>query len=232
MDVLFFGRKFCPLSKKCEALLMASGCNVTSCISEIRGESLPEEIKNWSGDYILSFRSYFILPSKLMNNITGYAINFHPGPPEYPGTGCINFALFEEATIFGVTAHLMEPSVDTGKIIKVNRFQISKKDTVSSLLKKTHEELFRLFNDIVKKIATKQFDALLETNTASNELWSSPATKIGDLLALQSIDVNVSEEELVSIIRATYIEDYPPFIILHGYKFNLESDKKINLSKS
>jgi|MDSW01.1.fsa_nt_gb methionyl-tRNA formyltransferase len=232
MDILFFGRQSCPLSKKCEALLMESGCNVTTCISKCRGESLPDEIKNWSGDYILSFRSYFILPSKLLKNVTRYAINFHPGPPEYPGTGCINFALYEKASTFGVTAHLMEPRVDTGKIIKVNRFNVLKKDSVSSLLKKTHEELFRLFEEILQNIVTQQLDISLKINSASSELWSSSATKIEDLLALQSVDVNVSEKQLLNIIRATFIENYPPFIILHGYKFNLESNKKTNLLKT
>lgn len=229
MDVLFFGRQSCPLSKKCEALLMESGCNVTTCISKCRGENLPDEIKNWSGDYILSFRSYFILPSILLKNVTRYAINFHPGPPEYPGTGCINFALYEKAGTFGVTAHLMEPRVDTGKIIKVNRFNVLEKDSVSSLLKKTHEELFRLFKEILNKVVANQTDMFIEKNSASHECWSFPPKTSGDLLALQSVDVNVDEKELLDIIRATFIDGYPPFITLYGYKFNLESDKKTTI---
>ena len=126
----------------------------------------------------------------------------------------------------------MEPRVDTGKIIKVNRFNVLKKDSVSSLLKKTHEELFRLFEEILQNIVTQQLDISLKINSASSELWSSSATKIEDLLALQSVDVNVSEKQLLNIIRATFIENYPPFIILHGYKFNLESNKKTNLLKT
>ena len=226
MDVLFFGRKHCSYSHKCEALLTASGFNVKSCISNLRGEKLPDEIKNWTGDYIFSFRSYFILPPSLLKKAKYYAVNFHPGAPEYPGTGCINFALYDNAPKFGVTAHLMEESVDTGQIIKVIRFDISKEDTVSSLLAKTHKHLFVLFEEVLKKIVANKYDARLEKSVCMNDSWSKPATKGEDLLKLQSININVSEEKLSRIVRATFIDKYPPFIVLHGYRFNLESDKK------
>ena len=38
--------------------------------------------------------------------------------PKYPGSGCINWALYDNAEDFGVTAHLMT-KVDDGPIIKV-----------------------------------------------------------------------------------------------------------------
>ena len=34
------------------------------------------------------------------------AINFHPGPPQYRGIGCINYALFEKAKF--MVAQLMK----------------------------------------------------------------------------------------------------------------------------
>ena len=58
------------------------------------------------------------------------AINFHPASPEYPGTGCNNFALYENAGEYGVTCHYMAPKADTGKIIKVKRFPVFANDDV------------------------------------------------------------------------------------------------------
>src|SRR3984957_18526152 len=38
----------------------------------------------------------------------GYgALNFHPGPPSYPGWAPAHFALYERATEFGATVHVM-----------------------------------------------------------------------------------------------------------------------------
>ena len=55
----------------------------------------------------------------------GYgAINFHPGPPSYPGWAPAHFALYERATEFGATVHVMVERVDAGPIIDVARFAI------------------------------------------------------------------------------------------------------------
>jgi hypothetical protein len=43
---------------------------------------------------------------------------------------------------------------------------------------------------------------------------------------LQTVNANVEKAELEKIIRATYIKNYPPKIVLHGYEFllNLNND--------
>ena len=52
-------------------------------------------------------------------------------------------------------------------------------------------------------------------------------TRVSKLTNVEhTMDINVSEEKLSRIVRATFIDKYPPFIVLHGYRFNLESDKK------
>ena len=45
------------------------------------------------------------------------AINFHPGPPEFRGIGCANFALLKNSKYYGSTAHVMEAKVDSGPIL-------------------------------------------------------------------------------------------------------------------
>ena len=86
-----------------------------------------KKILNWKGDYILSCRNLFILLKELIENAKYAAINFHPAPPEYPGSGCINFALYDEVDEYVVTAHLVNEKIDNGRILQVRRFQVNKK---------------------------------------------------------------------------------------------------------
>ena len=68
-----------------------------------RSEPFPESAYDWSGDLIISYVSRWIIPESVLNQAQLAAINFHPGSPDYPGTGCINFALYDEAKAFGAT---------------------------------------------------------------------------------------------------------------------------------
>lgn len=56
------------------------------------------------------------------------------------------------------------------------------------------------------------------------EVWRFKARLNKELDALQKIDRDVSEEELMRLIRVTYIDGYLPVIKLHGFKFRLELD--------
>ena len=85
------------------------------------GEPFPGPARAWSGDCIISYLARWIVPRDLLQR-AGTAINFHPGPPEYPGYGCNNFAIYDEAREYGVTCHHMAPRVDTGAIIAVKRW--------------------------------------------------------------------------------------------------------------
>ena len=51
---------------------------------------------------LLSFLSPWIVPQEALDRFS-LALNFHPGPREYPGTGCYNFALYEGAREYGCT---------------------------------------------------------------------------------------------------------------------------------
>ena len=86
------------------------------------------------GEYIVCFRSLFVLPKRLIDSASIAAINFHPAPPEYPGSGCINFALYDEVSGYGVTAHFMNELVDNGKIIEVRRFPVAPYDNLPTVL--------------------------------------------------------------------------------------------------
>ena len=114
---------------------------------------LPPELIEKEYDILISYISNWIVPKTVLNRTNRWNINFHPGPPEYPGIGCFNFAIYNSAKQFGATAHIMDTKVDSGRIVGVNRFDMTKKETVDTLSKKTYKSLLVLFKDVLGLIS-------------------------------------------------------------------------------
>ncbi len=227
--VLFFGRSGCEATEKAMTHLETLGCEITFICSKVRGESLPEDISDWDGDYIFCFRSLFVLPKHLIDRAKIAAVNFHPAPVEYPGSGCLNFALYDDAKEYGVTAHIMNEKVDNGAVLECRRFPILPLDSVDTLLARTHLKLIDLFFDVVTDLVLGGKETLdKKIMSSAMEKWRGEATKIKDFEKLRIVPVNISEKELDRIIRATYTHKFPPFISLFGYEFVLNYASKKN----
>lgn len=93
-------------------------------------------------DFVICFLYPGILPACFLDQID-LCLNFHPGSRDYPGSGCYNFALYDQANEYGGVMHHMAPEVDTGGIIWEEVFKI-RRDTILSLQTKTHAALFAL----------------------------------------------------------------------------------------
>ena len=180
----------------------------------------PRKIAHENYDMIISYISPWIVPKAILNKTKQWNINFHPGPPEYPGIGCFNFAIYDSVREFGVTAHNMESKVDTGEIIGVRRFSMAKEETVKSLSKKTYSALLLLYKDII--------DYFAENNSLpqSSEIWKREPYKRSELEDLATIKPSMSEEEIKKRIRSTYYQGKPaPFIKLFNHKFEYNPDR-------
>jgi len=180
----------------------------------ILDDPFPSKVIDKKYDIIISYISPWIVPKSVLDNTKQWNINFHPGPPEYPGIGCFNFAIFDSAKQFGVTAHIMEPKVDTGMIVGTKRFSMELEETVETLSKKTYEALFSLYKDFINYIETKN------SLPKSNEIWKRKAFTRGELEDLATIRISMSKQEIDRRIRATYYPGKPsPFFVLCGHKF-------------
>lgn len=190
--------------------------NVVVCQGDW-GDAIPEAMQWWQGDYIFSYLCRWVVPVQILQNAREMALNFHPAPPEYPGVGCLNFALYEESPVYGVTCHHMAETVDSGTIVSVRRFPVFATDGVDSLLKKTHAHLQVLFYDIM--------DCILEEKPlpCSMEHWSKKLHSRKELDALAMVTPMMSEEEIHRRIRATAFGQWHPSVSLHGHKFVLET---------
>jgi methionyl-tRNA formyltransferase len=183
-------------------------------------DPFPSKAKTEKYDMLISYISPWIVPVSALDNTKRWNINFHPGPPEYPGIGCLNFAIFNSAKQFGATAHVMKPKVDTGKIIGVNRFEMTEEETVELLSIKTYSSQLVLYKEIMTYIVTN--DSLPEIN----ENWKRKPFKRSELEQLATINTNMNQEEIDKRIRATYYPGKPgPFIEHGGYRFEYNPDR-------
>ena len=219
MKICFLTKKEKPGVK--EALIATK--NVMKNIDIFDGDldsSFPEKVMAEDYDILISYISPWIVPKSVLDKIKKWSINFHPGPPEYPGVGCFNFAIYDSAKQFGATAHVMESKVDTGEIIGVKRFAMAKEETVESLSIKTYSTQLSLYNEIIKYIRVN--DSLPECD----EKWKRKPFKRSELEQLATISTNMNQEEIDKRIRATYYPDKPaPFIELAGYKFEYNPER-------
>lgn len=217
-SVLFLGKEG---DEHCARALSLCRKTFTSVESHLGGwgDPLPAALISWNGNIVISYLSRWVVPAWLLKRANVAALNFHPAPPEYPGIGCINFALYHGVSEFGATCHHMETRVDTGKIVAVKRFPVSPQDDVASLLAKTYDHQLALFKEIISGIS--------EGNPlpSSDVKWHTPAYTREQLNELSRITPGMSKVEIAKRIRATTFGKFKPFIELGGYRFELATSK-------
>ncbi len=182
-----------------------------------RKDKLSEEVLNWKGDLLISFISSWIYPASLLSGASVAAINFHPGSPEYPGTGCTNFAIYNGEKEYGVTCHHMAPGVDSGKIIAVKRFPVSANDTVYKVTQHCYKLIEELFYEIMRTILNGQ------PIPESNETWKRKPYTRKQLDELCTITTEMNEEEIARRIKATTYKTPWAFTKIGNHIFKLQA---------
>lgn len=180
------------------------------------------KVKNFYFDFIFSYRSKYILSSSDIKKSKNPPINFHPGTPRYRGFGCVNYALYNNSKYYGVTTHIIDRKIDNGSIIGVKKFKISKKDNLSSLLKKTHKKLFFEAKKIINLLLDKPniIKKLIKDNKKIK--WSKIIKSKKDLDNFYKISKNINSNELNRVIKATVYKEFKPFVVFHSKNFYLE----------
>jgi methionyl-tRNA formyltransferase len=117
-----------------------------------RGMAFPDKVEVSADTTLLSFLSPWIVPARLLE-AAALALNFHPGPRDYPGIGCYNFALYEGAARYGAVCHRMAAKVDTGAILLERSFPVEATDSVESLKLKTMHVMLAMFEEIAASLA-------------------------------------------------------------------------------
>lgn len=220
---LFFGKKSCEYSLYCYKFLKKK-CKVTPIWSNKRKGNFPKKIYYWKGDFIFSFHNYWLLSKKIIKSAKYLSINFHPGTPDYPGSGSYNWSIYDNKKIFGTTVHLMNEKFDNGKILKVYKFRYSKNITIQQLIKKSN--IFRVLS--FKKYVNflnKQNNKTIKTITENkkNNKWTRKARTISELDKAREINLKIKKKQLIKKIQAFNSRQYPVFLNFKGFKFLIEN---------
>jgi len=175
-------------------------------ISEAKVASLKPE-------YVFNFLSDKILKGPLLKFKN---INFHPALPEWPGRGSASMALFYGSKYYGATAHIMDLSVDSGRILFVKRFSILPGEFCENVHRRGKLACLGLLKKAVRYIS--KYDCL---PPACGEKWGKkPCTKkeFQKWLILNP----QNKTEFIKKIKASRHSKFPgPYVMVHGYKFGL-----------
>lgn len=219
LNVLFLRKKDNVYAQRAEDFVRAHFKDPL-IFSGSRKDRLPQEVLSWKGDLMVSFISSWIYPQTLLKNARLAAINFHPGSPEYPGTGCTNFAFYNGEKEYGITCHHMQSTVDSGAIIRVKRFPVQEMDTVYSVTQKCYQLIEESFYEIMKD--------LLEGKPlpVTNERWKRKPFTRKQLDELCTITPDMTEEEINRRIKATTYKTPWAFTRIGKHIFKLQADNK------
>jgi methionyl-tRNA formyltransferase len=221
--ILFIGKKSDKFSIKYYLYLKKNFRYVSVIYNNlVNHEQIKHRIKSWRGHYILCFRSNYLIKKNEIKKASKNVINFHPGPPQYRGIGCVNFAIMNNEKIYGSTAHLIDSDkIDNGKIVDVVLWKIKKNSSIDKILIKTYEKQFYQFKRVVKYIKKNNLEFLIKKN--KNYKWSKKLYTKNDLNDLYLIDANIKKNYLKKILKSTITEKFKPYVLIHGQKFVYEN---------
>jgi methionyl-tRNA formyltransferase len=165
---------------------------------------------------LIAFASPTIVPGAVLDRLGYGGYNFHPGPPRYPGWAPAHFALYDQATEFGVTAHVMIEEVDAGPIVGVALFPVPAGMEVAGLQELAYSHLAKMFCRLAPVLAT-----LSAPLPHAQVPWSGTKNSRRGYRALCEIPLTIREDELHRRIRIFGANHFgiAPTIRLHGVRF-------------
>ena len=169
-------------------------------------------------DYLISFLNPLYIDKTVRKKIMINSFNFHPGPPEYPGFGCYNFALLNKINSYGSTVHVVNDKFDNGEIVDVKRFNISyKKCNLEKLIKMTHKKILLQAKGFIVSILK------MHPKTKKNFKWKRKAYTKKEFEIAREIKLNDSKKNILKKIKAFSYKDYESiYINFKGFKFEFK----------
>lgn len=150
-----------------------------------------------NGTRMISFSSNVLVPGEILNCLVGPAYNFHPGPPEYPGSHPDSFAIYDGTKRFGATVHEMVEKVDAGPIVRVSDFEIPGDIKILNLAAMAYQHIVSLFYELAAYFANVD-----EPLPRMNRKWGARKTAVADFERMKILDELMSAEEIALRKRA------------------------------
>lgn len=198
-------------------------------IPVISMEEAEEYVNNNPGeiDLVVSYLYWRKIRKPLIDGPKYGCINFHPAIlPDWKGCGGYNIAILYKLPEWGVTAHYVNEDIDTGKIIRVNKFSFDNNSaTAQSLEKITQDELVKLYKEILLEVKEK---GKLETLDVDNSKGTYISRKqMNDMKEIKLEELN--DENLDNKVRAFWFPPYDgAYIEINGKKYTLVDKEILN----
>lgn len=178
-----FGKILKKQNKRLKTTYVQSVEDMESALDAAQGEKVSFRL--------ISFCSSLIVPKRVLSSMDAGAYNFHPGPPTYPGSYAVNFAIYAQEKIFGATVHEMEELVDCGRIVSTETFDVDESMDANELSIKTYQALLSLFKMLAEDLAN-----LERQLTPIDIQWQGQKTTKAKAQKLQATNLAMSQEEI------------------------------------
>lgn len=146
---------------------------------------------------LIAFSTQIIVPPDVLRALAYNAYNFHPGPPDYPGSKPSAFAVLGGAPRFGVTLHRMADRVDSGPIVATRLFPVAPDAHARDLATEAYGTMARLALELAKDLA-----AIDRPLPESDTCWSGRKRRMAEYEALRRIPRGLSPDETARRFRA------------------------------
>lgn len=153
-----------------------------------------EKLKNFDIDLIVTCAYGQIIPKEVLDMPKYGCINVHASIlPKYRGSAPIQWCLFNNDDVTGVTIMYMDEGMDTGDIIKIKEIPILDSDNVGTL----HDKLSKLGCDLLLEVLPTIFDKTNDRIKQGNNYTMAPMIKRED----ERLDFNEEGKKIIGKIK-------------------------------
>lgn len=153
-----------------------------------------EKLKNLDIDLIVTCAYGQIIPKEVLELPKYGCINVHASIlPKYRGSAPIQWCLFNNDDVTGVTIMYMDEGMDTGDIIKIKEIPILESDNVGTL----HDKLSILGRDLLLEVLPTIFNKTNDRIKQGNNYTMAPMIKRED----ERLDFNEEGQKIIGKIK-------------------------------
>ena len=153
-----------------------------------------EKLKNLDIDLIVTCAYGQIIPKEVLDMPKYGCINVHASIlPKYRGSAPIQWCLFNNDDVTGITIMYMDEGMDTGDIIKIKEIPILDSDNVGTL----HDKLSKLGCDLLLEVLPTIFNKTNDRIKQGNNYTMAPMIKRED----ERLDFNEEGKKIIGKIK-------------------------------
>lgn len=163
-------------------------------VIELNDKISPDFIQSISPEFVISYNYKHIVSKSIIDIMSNRIINLHISYLPWNRGADPNVWSFLEDSIKGVTIHLMDESVDTGKILVQEMVHFNEdEETLSSTYFKLHETIQKLFKSNWVKIKNSEIKGIPQSGQGSFHRIIDFQNLKGLLLGNDGWNITISE---------------------------------------